>query len=193
MTAVWVAWELDYEIRHGELSIKLLHPLHPVHEYISFNLADKIMRFVIFTPMLVAAALLIPDISIVATSQNIALFAVAVVAAWFMRFLTQFLLGLAAFWFSQALVLTDVFWMLYLLFGGGIAPIELLPDGLRQVANVLPFRYMLAFPIEILTGRVDLGQTGSGLGIMLGWIAALYLAVRVAWARGIRRFGAFGA
>src|SRR5512136_2830125 len=33
-TTAWVIWELDYEIRHGELSIKLIFPIDPIHEYL---------------------------------------------------------------------------------------------------------------------------------------------------------------
>src|SRR5512140_2213993 len=43
LTNAWVIWELDYEIRHGDLSVKLVHPLNPIHEYISSHITDKIM------------------------------------------------------------------------------------------------------------------------------------------------------
>src|SRR5262245_8007598 len=57
MTSVWVAWELDMDIRHGDMNTKLLHPIHPIHDYISFNLADKVLRGVMFTPMVIVVAL----------------------------------------------------------------------------------------------------------------------------------------
>lgn len=145
MTAVWVAWELDYDIRHGDMNTKLLHPLHPIHEYISLNLADKVLRGLVFTPMVVLVAWLVPGVTLAATPLHLAFFVLALMGAWFMRYLTQFSLGLFAFWFSQALVLADVFWMFFLLFGGGIAPIDLLPEPLRTLAYFLPFRFMMSF------------------------------------------------
>lgn len=193
MTAVWVAWELDFDIRHGDMNTKLLHPIQPIHEYISFNLADKVMRAVIFVPLVILVVLVVPGISLVATPLNIGLFLVAVVGAWGMRYLNQFVLGLFGFWFSQALVLTDIFWMLFLLFGGGIAPIELLPEPLHTIAYYLPFRYMMSFPIEIMMGRIALNDILIGFGTILVWLAALFMVYRFLWARGMKKFGAFGA
>ncbi len=193
MTAVWVAWDLDYDIRHGDMNTKLLHPLQPIHEYISFNLADKIIRGIMFTPIVILVALVIPGVTLAATPQNIALFILALAGAWTMRFFTQFSLGLLGFWFSQALVLIDVFWMLFLLFGGGVAPLELLPEPLRSIAYVLPFRFMMSFPIEIMLGRVSANDLLFGFGSVAGWIVVLFVLYRFVWARGIRKFGAFGA
>jgi ABC-2 type transport system permease protein len=35
MTSVWVAWDLDYDIRMGELSPKLLRPMDPIHNHLA--------------------------------------------------------------------------------------------------------------------------------------------------------------
>jgi ABC-2 type transport system permease protein len=193
MTAVWVAWELDYDIRHGDLNSKLLHPIQPIHEYISFNLADKIIRGVMFTPLVVIVAMVVPGVTLVFSPLNVLFFVIALAGAWAMRYFTQFSLGLLGFWFSQALVLTDVFWMLFLLFGGGIAPIELLPEPLRTAAFYLPFRYMMSFPIEILMGRLELNAILTGFGGIAVWVAVLFGIYRFMWAKGIRQFSAFGA
>lgn len=193
MTAVWVAWELDYDIRHGDMNTKLLHPIAPIHEYISFNLADKLIRGIMFTPLVIIVAIVVPGVTLVATPQNLLFFVLAVMGAWAMRYFTQFSLGLLGFWFSQALVLTDVFWMLFLLFGGGVAPIELLPEPLRTAAYYLPFRFMMSFPIEILMGRVTPQNMVLGFGVVVLWIGVLFALYRFLWARGIRQFSAFGA
>lgn len=193
MTSVWVAWELDYDIRHGDMNSKLLHPIHPIHEYVSFNLADKIIRGIMFTPIVVIVALVVPDVHLLATPLNIFFFILALMGAWAMRYLAQFSLGLLGFWFSQALVLSDVFWMVFLLFGGGVAPIDLLPEPLRTIAYYLPFRLMMSFPIEIMMGRVAVNDILLGFGTAVIWIAVLFGTYRLLWARGIRQFSAFGA
>lgn len=193
MTAVWVAWELDYDIRHGDMNTKLLHPIAPIHDYISFNLADKLLRGMIFTPIVIIVALLFPGISYVVTPFNVACFILALLGAWMMRYLFQFILGMFTFWFSQALVLTDVFWMLYLLLGGGVAPLALLPEPLQTIANYLPFRFMMSFPIEIMMGQLTPNEIFVGLASVVVWILLLMLGYRFMWARGMRHFGAFGA
>jgi ABC-2 type transport system permease protein len=83
--------------------------------------------------------------------------------------------------------------MLFLLFGGGVAPLELLPEPLQTIAYMLPFRLMMSFPIEILMGRLTVNEILIGLGSVVVWIAILFGVYKFLWARGIRQFSAFGA
>ncbi len=193
MTAVWVAWELDYDIRHGDMNAKLLQPLNPLHQYVSFNLADKVIRGLMFTPLVILVALIVPGVTLDASPQNLMFFILALIGAWGMRYFFQFNLGLFGFWFSQALVLTDVYWMLFLLFGGGVAPLELLPEPLQTIAYMLPFRLMMSFPIEILMGRLTVNEILMGLASVVVWMVILVGLYKFLWARGIRQFSAFGA
>ncbi len=193
MTSVWVAWDLDYDIRHGDLSVKLLHPLDPIHDYLSFNLADKIMRLVLMTPLVVLAAWLVPGVRYALTPLNLVLFVATLTLAWFLRFLLQYAVGLLSFWISQALTLQDILWMFFLLLGGTVAPLDLLPQPLGIIARYLPFRYMLSFPIEIMQGRLSTPDLVIGLAIDVGWVALAYAASKVIWRRGLHEFSAFGA
>ncbi len=193
MTAVWVSWELDSDIRHGDLSIKLLHPLHPIHEYIASNLADKVLRVGLMTPLIILVAWLIPGVHYAVTPLNLVLFVLALVMAWALAFLIQYVFGLLAFWVSEALTFQDILWMLFLLLGGTVAPIDLLPGWLATVARLLPFRYELSFPIEILQGRLSALDLITGLSIGLGWVIVVELIHIVIWRRGLNAFGAFGA
>lgn len=193
MTAVWVAWEVEYDIRHGDMNSKLLQPIHPLHQYFSTNIADKIIRGIMFTPLIFIVAWLVPGVSIAGTPLNIALFIITLAGAWMMRYLIQFVMGLGAFWFSQTMVLTEVFWLCYLLFGGGVAPLDLMPEPLRSIGYVAPFRLMMQFPIDIMMGRLSMNDILIGLGEMAAWFAVILIAYRLVWARGIRKFGAFGA
>jgi ABC-2 type transport system permease protein len=62
----------------------------------------------------------------------------------------------------------------------------------RGVAEVLPFRYTLGFPVEILIGMSSDAAIARGLVIQLAYgcgSAAMALAL---WRSGVRRFGAFG-
>lgn len=193
MTVVWVAWDLDNDIRHGDLSIKLLHPLNPIHEYIAFNLSDKILRIVVLTPLVFIVARLVPGVTYALTLSNIVLFLFALAMAWFLRYMLQYVMGLLAFWISQALTLMDIQWMLTLLFGGTVAPIALLPEPLHTLARVLPFRFMLSFPVELLQGRLAPGEIAEGFVIGFGWVVMLYLVYLFVWRQGLKQFSAFGA
>ncbi len=193
MTTVWVIYELDYDIRHGDLSIKLLHPLNPVHDYISTNLSDKVFRIVVLTPLALLAWWLFPTIHYDATPVSVALWLVAMFAAWFIRFMSQYLFGLLAFWVSDTMTLNDLWFALSEMLGGMIAPLALFPPAVTAIANFLPFRFMLSFPVEILLGRLSAADLAIGLATMIGWVIATVVLYRWVWRRGLRRFSAYGA
>ena len=84
MTTVWVIHELDYQIRRGLLAIKLLHPINPIHEFMSDNLADKVFRIVVMLPLAIAAFIIFPNVHYDVTPATLALALVALAAAWAM-------------------------------------------------------------------------------------------------------------
>ena len=193
MTSVWVIYELAYDIRHGELSIKLLHPLNPLHEYLSDNLADKVLRPIALTPLAFLACLIFPAIHYDVTPLSLALFLCAVAAAWLIRFMSQYIFGLLAFWVSDSMALNDIWFALSEMLGGMIAPLDLFPPGVTAVANWLPFRFMLSFPVEVVSGRLTSTDLAAGFAAMLFWVGLSIVVYRWLWRTGIRQFGGFGA
>lgn len=193
MTAVWVIYELSYEIRHGDLSIKLLYPLNPLHDYLSSNLADKILRPAILVPQALVAWLIFPTIHYDVTPLSVVLFVLALAAGWFIRFMTQYIFGLLAFWVSDSMSLNDIWFAASQMLGGMIAPLDMFPPGVAAIAKWLPFRFMLSFPVEIVSGRLSAADLAAGLAAMTFWVVLAFLLYRVVWRRGIRQFSAFGA
>ena len=193
MTTVWVIYELDYEIRHGDLSIKLLHPLNPIHDYLTTNLADKLLRPFALVPLGFAAWLIFPGIHYQLSPFSLVLFAAALVGAWFIRFMAQYVFGLLAFWVSDSMTLNDIWFAMSEMLGGMIAPLALFPQQVTAIANWLPFRFMLSFPVEIVSGRLTELDMAAGFAAMLFWVGLALVLYRVVWRLGIRQFSAFGA
>lgn len=193
LTNAWVIWELDYEIRHGDLSVKLLHPINPIHEYIAAHLADKVLRLWILAPLAILAWWLFPTIHYDITPLTLTLWLVAMIVAWLLRFLSQYCFGILAFWISQALTLNEMWFAGMLMLGGVVAPLDLFPAPVAAVANYLPFRFMLSFPVEILLGRLSTADLIGGVIMMFGWLAFALALYRWLWSKGIRQFSAFGA
>jgi len=193
MTTVWVIHELDYQIRHGQLSIKLLHPINPIHEFMSDNLADKVLRVTVMIPLAAVAFIVFPNVHYDVTPVTITLMLVTLAAAWAMRFLSQYTFALFGFWVSQAETLHEIWYATWLLIGGMVAPIELFPEPIASIAHWLPFRFMLSFPAEIMLGRLTTQDLLFGLGATAFWLALMIAAYRFVWRRGLRQFSAYGA
>jgi ABC-2 type transport system permease protein len=116
----------------------------------------------------------------------------ALLMAWGLRFFWGYWLALLAFWASRADALLALQDALIFLLAGQVAPVALLPGVLQSAAKILPFRYMVAFPVEALTGQLDLMGLISGLAIQALWLGAAYGLYRVMWHFGLRRYSAVG-
>ncbi len=193
MTTVWVIHELDYQIRHGELSIKLLFPINPIHAFMSDNLADKVLRMAVMIPLAIVAFIIFPNVHYDITPVTIVLMLVALAAAWVMRFLSQYTFALFSFWISQATTLHEIWYATWLLIGGMVAPIDLFPASIAAIAKWLPFRFMLSFPVEIMMGRLTAQELAMGLTASAFWLALMIVVYRFVWQRGLRQFSAYGA
>lgn len=192
LTTVWVAWELDHDIRLGELSAKLLRPLNPIHNHIALHLADKLFRLLTVVPLILGVMALVPGLSYPLTPARLLLFAGSLAAALAMRFLSQYCTGLLSFWISHSLAVNDILFAGMLMFGGVIAPLELFPPQMAAWVQWLPFRYMLSLPVEILIGRVQGAALLQGLAVQALWLGAWALLALLFWKSGLRRYGAVG-
>jgi ABC-2 type transport system permease protein len=101
--------------------------------------------------------------------------------------------ALAAFWTTRVTAINQIHYMAVLFFSGQIAPLTVLPRPLQVVANVLPFRWTIGFPVEILLGRLTTAQVLTGFAIQGAWLLAAALLVRVAWRASVKRYSAVGA
>src|SRR5262249_22677208 len=120
------------------------------------------------------------------------IFLVSLVGGWLITFLANAAIGTLALWTGSSVKLMDVWLALFMVFSGYLIPVELFPPLIRGTIEVLPFRYQIGFPVEILTRRLD---RGAALRLLLGqwiWVGLFLLGVRALWRKGLRRFAAYG-
>jgi ABC-2 type transport system permease protein len=184
---------LGYKIMDGTLSNMLILPIHPVLTHVLMNnLAFKALQLVALTPIwLVLYLLYQPVLTILPINLLLA------IPALLMGFLILFFFGViitsVAFWTTRVWALWDFFYALFGLFAGQFVPLALLPPTLQNVAQVLPFRLSLYFPIELILGKLTLQQTALNLGLQVVWCVVTYFAFRLIWRAGVRNYSAVGA
>jgi len=192
LTSTWVVWQISMEIRDGTLSAKLLRPLHPLYAYSAEHLAAVPMRALIISPIV---AVLIHAAGPRLAFHHLALLAIflaALLGAWLLIFFTMILLGALAFYVESAMGLFEVWLGVHALLSGYLLPIELLPAWVRGAARLLPFRYMLGFPVEALVGLQSAGAAARDLAWQWGYVALFAALALLVWRRGVRRFAAYG-
>jgi ABC-2 type transport system permease protein len=192
VTYTWVMWEYEYRVRQGSLSFALLKPVHPIHSDISDNLSSKLITLPIL--LLVAGGLaLVFKPAAVLNWWSVLVFLPALALAFLVRFLLEWTLALAAFWTTRVNAINQVYFLLMLFLAGQIAPLTLFPRWIQITANILPFRWMLGFPVELILGRLSPIQALEGLAAQLVWVVISLILIRVVWRAGVRVYSAVGA
>jgi ABC-2 type transport system permease protein len=191
LTYAQTNWTVGDAIRSGNFNRLLLYPLPPIYDTVAAELAGKLLMLSFAAPAALAMGLLLrPQVEI--SGAALALFAPALLLAWLLRFLGGYSLALLAFWTTRADGLLTVQDALVFLLAGQVAPIALLPGPVQAAAVVLPFRYMVGFPVEVLTGQLTAGEIALGFAVQTGWAAVALALALLLWRRGLRRYSAVG-
>lgn len=184
-------WTVGDLIRSGDMNRLLLYPLSPLYNALASEIAGKVVYLAFVLPVTALLALwLKPDFQ--GTAVALFTFIPALIMAWLLRFLWGYWLALLAFWATRADALLALQDALIFLIGGQVAPLLLLPDGLKLVATLLPFRYMAAFPVEILSGMLDLTQIRQGLLLQSMWLVVALVLYHRLWRSGLKQYTAVG-
>ena len=192
LTSTWLVWELSMEVRGGQLSTRLLRPLHPLFSFSAQHLAALPMRALVVTPVVTALALLAGDRLALGDPRILAIFLTSLLGAWLLIFFTMVLLGSLSFFLESALGVFELYLALYAVLSGYLVPLELLPPWVAHVARLSPFDSMLAFPLETLIGLRDVGTATHDLAIQWLYVLVMAMAGLSVWRRGIKRYVAFG-
>jgi ABC-2 type transport system permease protein len=173
------------------MNVLLLRPMSPLYNTLAAELAGKVVMMAFVVPAAaILAVFLRPELDL--TWSNGLAFIPALLLAWVLRFFWGYWLALLAFWATRAdglLALQDA---LVFLLGGLVAPAMLLPSLMQSAAVMLPFRYMVGFPVEVLTNQLPGTNLWVGFGFQIGWLAVAMALFALVWRLGVKHYEAVG-
>jgi len=194
LTGSWAAWEMNMDVRQGTLAMRLLRPVHPLVTYTVENVAALPMRVVVSVPVAVIALFTLSGDEVTRDPLLWALAALALFGGWLVTVLVNLVIGCLAFYLESSAKVMDVYLAAFFVASGYVVPIEIFPPAVRRVADLLPFRYQIGLPVELVTAAYDGRRAVAWEMVGRQWIfVALFGALTaLAWRRGVRRFAAYG-
>ena len=192
MTGAWIIWEVTFEIRQGTLAFRLMRPVHPLVAYAAENVSAMPVRLAISLPVAAGLLIMLGRERLTGDPLLLAIFPLALFGAWLITFLAMSVVGALAFYVDSAASLFEIWMGLFGVFSGYLVPLELFPSWVGTAARLLPFRYMLAFPVETIIGMLPRERALLELGVQWGFVGVLGLLAWATWRRGLKRFAAFG-
>jgi ABC-2 type transport system permease protein len=192
LTGAWVVWEANMEIRQGTLAFRLLRPIHPLVHYAAENVSAVPLRVAIALPIALVLLFVAGGDHLTRDPLLWVVFPVSILGAWLITFLALSIIAALAFYVDSAVSVAQLWFGLFTILSGYILPLEVFPGWFSTAARFLPFRYILAFPVEMIIGMTTRSEALLELGIQWLFVAGLALAARASWRAGIERYSAFG-
>ncbi len=190
LTGSWIVWELNWNIRKGELSPRLLRPMHPLVYNLCETFAALPFRAGILVPLVGVLALWRPELLFVPSFSAAVGFGVALLLAFVLAWTIQAIFGMLAFWFDQSMGFWSAWFALWAMASGYFVPLDLFPEGWVDFFRLLPFYSTLGAPIDVLLGKASMLSVFTG---QVAWVVATGALAAWMWKAGIRRYGAVGA
>ncbi len=192
LASSWMVWEMMREIREGTLSMRLLRPIHPLSGYAAESLASIPMRALFSTPIALIALYATSGRDVTRDPALIFAFVLSVAGAWLLNFCISSIIGTLALYLDSSIAIWELWLGGFMIFSGYLLPLSLFPPWFQTLAHVLPFSYLQALPVEIITGLH--GRSGAFWELGHQWLYALSAlgAMLLFWQRAIKRFSAFG-
>lgn len=181
------------DVREGDLRKFLLQPIDYLGYLITLRVAHKLVYYILaFIPFAIVFWICRGFLPGWPSPGVFGLYLVSLGLAFLLGFAVNALIGLSAFWFLEVNSLLYIFMIGQYFLSGHMFPLSLLPDGVRTVVEWLPFAYETYYPTLILVQHQTVEQVLPIIAGQLAWIIVLLAAGRLAWARGLRRYAAFG-
>lgn len=186
--------EVNDDIHRGNLSFFLARPMNvPLYWFIRDASKSFLMFLLSLGEILILLFFFRSSLAISFEYVRTVVFVVSLASAFCLQYLLFHSISILAFWMEQTWGARFIFRVISDVAGGVLFPLALLPSSWQTVASILPFRYILSFPAEILLGRVSDGREITLMFLVTFiWIVLLFFAAAFLWKRGVRAYSAPG-
>lgn len=189
-------WEVIDHIRDGGLNVFLTKPISYPAYIFSLKIGVNLPYFLLALIVLVCLGILTGFGKYIILPPNffswiifLLTFALAVILGLFL----SFLFSLLTFWLEEGRGLDFFLEFLISLSSGSLLPISLYPGFLKVLCSLLPFRYVLNFPVEVYLGVIESNRLVQGIALQVLWCVLSYATLRLLWKKGLRAYEGIGA
>jgi len=184
---------ISLEIYNGQLVFFLLKPYLYLKRVLAEEISWRSIQFLLFLPLFFLLMFLVKDnINLSLNYLSWLWFFLSLALAFFISAFLDYVCGLTAFWLVQTITLFHLKEICYWIFGGLAFPQSLLPAWLQKLNLFLPFYYVFAFPLEIITRDFYFQEIALRFAVQFVWLMVLFLVYKYLWKKGLKAYEAWG-
>ena len=197
VVAKFVMTQLEHtiaeDIKSGGLNAYLVRPVSYFGYRLSAYAGSRVVSDSVLIVLVTAVLLLAIRYGHTPLSPvRIGLFTAALVLAAAVQFLLSYAICALAFRLAEISYFFVITGLVVQILSGGMVPLEVFGETLNGWFNLLPFKYTIYFPVNVLNGRLADGEALTGIFIQCGWIVLLAGAAHAAWRLGLKRYVGLG-
>jgi ABC-2 type transport system permease protein len=192
-----LANNIALQIRNGEIKKYLIQPVDLIGFLFLSRVAHKLVYFgVALLPFAVVFYVCRGYFPGWPPADVFVAFCVSLLFSFLLGFFLEATLGMIGFWFLEVSSLLFVYMLLNFFLSGHMFPLEMMYETLPQpwstIVWLIPLQYLAYFPAAVFLQKVTGPALWQGMAIQAAWVLFFIFACRWTFARGVRRYSAFG-
>lgn len=187
--------DVSGEISSGDLTNYLLKPVSYFKYWFTRDLSSKALNLSFAVVETGILYILLKPVFFIQTNPTLLFsFLTSLALAIFLYFHILFIVNLVAFWTPESGWAFQFLFMAIIaeFLSGGIFPLDILPLAFQKAIYLLPFPYVLFFPLQVYLGKIATSAIVVGLITACLWLVILNLMLRYMWNKGLHRYEAVG-
>lgn len=179
------------EINSGALSHFLIRPINYFGYVFARDISDKSINTLcalIEIPLLLF--FLRPPLILQTNPGWLLLFIFSTFLAALLYFEISLILSFIGFWSREVWAPRFVFFILVAFLSGTYFPLDIFPQPVYTILELLPFSYIVFFPLKLYLGALSIPFLVKGFTIALFWIFSLRFVLSFLWSKGLQEYTA---
>ncbi len=192
--ALYMTWFLENEIFdaiiNGNIAYELCRPIDIYNMWFTRSMANRLSRAVLrCMPILILAAFLPKPygLSLPKDVQASVWFSITMLLGFLVVVAFCMLVYIVTFYTVSPMGVRMVAVSMVEFFSGAVIPLPFLPNGIRQIFELLPFAAMQNVPLRIYSGDIAGSKIYTSLGLQLFWLIVLVIAGKMLTAKALKK------
>ena len=181
------------QIREGKIDHYLTKPVSFFSQVLLTDLGGKFFYLLFSMPFWLSALFILNQhqgLNFALSATNITYFILLLSFGYIVDFFMAFITTTLTFWFEGAEGLQHFKWISISLFSGAMIPVAFMPSWLKNLTQLLPFKYIYAVPIGIIQGFYKLQPVD--VIYACSFICFLGLVTKILWSRAAYKYASAG-
>jgi len=192
--ALFMSWFFDQEIFNsitsGVIAYEMARPVDLYNRWFCHSVANRLSRAVLRCMPILVIAFFLPEpfrMTLPESFQQFALFLLSVTLSLGVVVSFAMLIYISVFYTLSPLGMRIIAAVGSDFLAGALIPLPFFPDGIRQVAEILPFAAMQNMPLRIYSGNISGVDAWHGILLQVFWLIVMVLLGKFAMKRALRK------